>query len=181
MRCLSRSFAIETIKKAWRHGDHSSDNESLKALDHPASLFKTLKAMGIKVAICTSDCRSGTEEFLEHQNALSYVDMIVCGDDPDSVPKPDAHNALRICDVLGVAPDTAVMVGDTSADMEMGRAAKLGATVAVLTGVGDVEHLAPDADHVVPSISHVLDLVTSHKQRQYARNFYRKEVESLSI
>jgi phosphoglycolate phosphatase-like HAD superfamily hydrolase len=41
------------------------------------------------------------------------------------------------------------MVGDTVADMHMGRLAKLGTTVGVLSGVGDSHELGIHADHIV--------------------------------
>ena len=40
-----------------------------------------LKERGIKIAICTSDSREGTIEFLERMGLESMVDIIVCGDD----------------------------------------------------------------------------------------------------
>ena len=50
-------------------------------------------------------------------------------------------------------------MGDTLADIGMGVTAKLGATVGVLSGVGNVEHLDEGgADHIVPSIKHVLSI-----------------------
>merc|ERR1712136_516823 len=62
-----------------------------------------------------------------------YIDMIVCGDDKEGKPKPNPHNALYICDKLGVRPSDTIMVGDTPADTLMGQQAKLGLTVGVLT------------------------------------------------
>ena len=47
--------------------------------------------------------------------------MMVCGDDPQSRPKPDPHNAMWICDTLGVRPADTIMVGDTPADTLMGQ------------------------------------------------------------
>ncbi len=53
----------------------------------------------------------------------------------------------------------AVHVGDTIADIGMGRRANLGATVGVLSGVGGVDDLDPaGADHIVPSIKHILSI-----------------------
>ena len=40
-----------------------------------------LKERDIKIAICTSDSREGTIEFLERMGLESMVDIIVCGDD----------------------------------------------------------------------------------------------------
>ena len=51
----------------------------------------------IKIAICTSDSREGTFEFLEREDLSNLVDMVVCGDDPHGKPKPNPHNAHYIC------------------------------------------------------------------------------------
>ena len=98
-----------------------------------------LLTTGIKIAICTSDSREGTAEFLSALSLSGLVDMVLCGDDAASIAKPDPHNALHICAQLGVAPARAVMVGDTPADTIMGQAAHLGLTVGVLTG--QMKHL----------------------------------------
>lgn len=46
------------------------------------------------------------------------------------------------------------MVGDTLADMGMGKSAKLGATVGVLSGIGEHHELMPHADHLVSSMTY---------------------------
>ena len=61
--------------------------------------------------------------------------MVLCGDDKDSISKPNPHNALFICDKLGVSPEQTIMVGDTPADTIMGQTASLGLTVGVLSGI----------------------------------------------
>ena len=33
-----------------------------------------------------------------------YVDYVMCGDDMNSQPKPNPHNAIAICRALGVDP-----------------------------------------------------------------------------
>ena len=37
--------------------------------------------------------REGTQEFLERMSLTDLVDLVVCGDDPESISKPDPHNA----------------------------------------------------------------------------------------
>ncbi len=65
------------------------------------------------------------------------------------------------------------MVGDTLADMGMGRSAKLGQTVGVLSGVGSVKDLEPHADHLLPSIESLLPIVL--KKKKMAAEMSRKE------
>ena len=90
---------------------------------------------GVKIAICTSDSREGTHEFLTKLSLDPLVDMVLCGDDKDSISKPNPHNALFICDKLGVSPEQTIMVGDTPANTIMGQTASLGLTVGVLSGI----------------------------------------------
>ena len=57
-----------------------------------------------------------------HRRRLIHLHFIHClGGDEDTKPKPDPHNALKICRQLGVAPEDALMIGDTSADTEFGK------------------------------------------------------------
>lgn len=97
-----------------------------------------------------------------------YVDMVVCGDDPNTHPKPSPHNAWKICGYLGVDPKDAVMVGDTKADVGMGKAAKLGWTVGVLSGVGGTEELLPEAEYIITSVKDLLPIILPYKDwREY--------------
>ena len=156
---INETVAWNIIDKAWKEADMLAPKKDVQLLDNPRYLFKILKENGIKIAICTSDSRAGTLAFVNAMDAEDLIDLVVCGDDPQAVPKPAPQNAIEICRTLGVDPSRAVMVGDTHADMGMGKSAKLGATVAVLSGVGNVEHLDDSADHMIPSISHLLPLL----------------------
>lgn len=48
--------------------------------------------------------REGTLTALRSLGLEKYVDLVVCGDDSGSRPKPNPHNALAICRALGVDP-----------------------------------------------------------------------------
>ncbi|CAH1779258.1 unnamed protein product [Owenia fusiformis] len=154
---ISHEEARSTVQRVW-DGCEVQDSESLKSVGDVLPTFKKLKQYGIRIAVCTSDSRQGTMETLDKLGLMEYVDALVCGDDARSETKPSPQNAYTICDALNVDPSDTVMVGDTLADIGMGRSANLGATVAVLTGVCGPEELA-DADHVVPSAIHVLPIV----------------------
>jgi len=152
---FSKWEAEEVMKKTWKD---TPENLQIKMTGNLSSLFKQLKQKGMKIAICTSDSREGTVEFLTKLSLDPLVDMVLCGDDKDSISKPNPHNALFICDKLGVSPEQTIMVGDTPADTIMGQTASLGLTVGVLSGVGDNKDLA-DADLIVPDVGDVVGLV----------------------
>uniref|UniRef100_A0A1I7WTW3 Haloacid dehalogenase-like hydrolase domain-containing protein n=1 Tax=Heterorhabditis bacteriophora TaxID=37862 RepID=A0A1I7WTW3_HETBA len=131
---------------------------SLKEIHDLQDLFECLRQNNIKIAICTADNRASTETMLRWFGVEGLVDLVVCGDDPGSLPKPHPHNALLICKELNVAPESAIMVGDTLADLSMARAAGLGAAVGVLSGVGKHEHLSEHADILVHHVGDLLPM-----------------------
>ena len=59
---------------------------------------------------------------------------------------------LAFCAACDLAPERVLMVGDTRADLEMGRRAGCGLVVAVLTGGASAAALAPYADHVLRDV-----------------------------
>jgi len=160
---FSQWEAAEVLEKTWKD---TPENMQIKMTGNLRALFVRLKERDIKIAICTSDSREGTVEFLERMGLQSMVDIIVCGDDEVSKSKPDPHNAEYICSQLGVKCSEAIMVGDTPADTIMGQAANLGLTIGVLTGVGAHRDLV-DADIIVQDVTSVIDLISpleSHEE-----------------
>ncbi|GAB1602002.1 uncharacterized protein LOC115221581 isoform X1 [Argonauta hians] len=155
---FSAQRAQELADENLEFADHKS-SENLRSLADLQLLFNVLKQKKVKVAICTADSRKGTEELLEVLNLNKNVDLVVCGDDAVSEPKPSPHNALMICQKLGVDPSEAVMVGDTKVDVMMGKAANLGLSVGVLSGVGDKTDLQPSADHIIQNVQDLLPLI----------------------
>ena len=90
--------------------------------------------------------------------ALSVLDLADCfpfrlGGDDVTAPKPDPEAVLRLCDALQVAPAAVAVVGDGLNDLLMGRAAGVGLTIGVLSGVDTADTLAPLADLVVADLT----------------------------
>ena len=118
--------------------------------DLPA-LLRRLRKRVPQFAVATSDDRSPTERTLVSLGIAEEMATLACADDGfPNKPAPDP--VLRICERLGVDPGRTAVVGDSPADLRMGRAAGACRVIAVLTGVGDEATLAPLADVVLPSI-----------------------------
>ncbi|MCD6519497.1 MAG: HAD family hydrolase [Anaerolineae bacterium] len=116
-----------------------------------------LRDAGILLALATTDDRKPTERTLKKLGIAPLFATIVCGD--DGIPlKPAPDMAQEICQRLGIPPEEAMMVGDTTADLIMAREAGYRYTVGVTSGAHSAEMLAPYADWVVPNIHaiHVL-------------------------
>ena len=150
---LSEAATGRALETAW----HAPDPVGLaRPLVDLHALFGVLHDTGRLVAVATSDDREPTERTLEALGVVDQIDALVCAD--DGVPvKPAPGMVAHLCAALGVPASSAAVVGDAPADLQMARAAGAGLTVAVLTGVGDLDDLAPLADVVLGSVAELLE------------------------
>jgi pyrophosphatase PpaX len=102
-------------------------------LVHPmpgaADLLTALRARNLRLAVVTTRSKRSSIASLERSGLLGFLDVVVSGEDVTR-HKPDPEPLRLALSRLGVDPDRAVMVGDTPADVDAGRAAGV-ATVGV--------------------------------------------------
>jgi phosphoglycolate phosphatase len=145
---LSADAAEDALRVAW----HAPDPVQLaRPLADLRTLFARLRTSHRRIAIATSDDRSPTERTLAALGLVGRFDALVCADDGIAV-KPAPDMVAHLCATVGVRPRRTAVVGDSPADLEMGRAAGAGLVIGVLTGVGDHAALAPLADVIVDSV-----------------------------
>jgi phosphoglycolate phosphatase-like HAD superfamily hydrolase len=141
--------AAAAVAAAW----HAPDPV---ALAHPVTdlpkLLDGLRARVRTFAVATSDDRDPTERTLAALGIEDRFSELVCADDGIRT-KPSPDPVLHLCRSLGVPPERTAVVGDSPADLLMGRGAGAARSIAVLTGVGDREALEPYADAVIASIA----------------------------
>ncbi|HIQ39927.1 MAG TPA: HAD family hydrolase [Sulfurivirga caldicuralii] len=98
------------------------------------ALLQALKARGVKLAIATGKSRRGLDRILPQSGLAPYFD--VTRTPMEAASKPDPLMLEQILQETGVSLEQALMVGDTTFDMEMAR--NLGMDrVAVSFGVHD--------------------------------------------
>lgn len=110
-----------------------------------------LRDRGLRLGVATNDAEAAGKAQLASQDTLDLFDL-VCGFDSGFGAKPDPGMCLAFAQSTGIAPEALVMVGDSTHDMDAGRAAGF-TCVAVLTGVATRQDLAPHADAVLPDIA----------------------------
>lgn len=104
-------------------------------------LVQTLRDDGLKTAIVTTKGEQEAERLMRDLDIADLWDTIV-GDDDIRPTKPDPAPVIAACGRLGARPYQAVMIGDTSFDMDAGNAA--GAwTIGVSWGSGKDWGVAP--------------------------------------
>jgi phosphoglycolate phosphatase len=104
----------------------------------------TLRNQGMTLTVATSKFHSSAETLLRAAGIWEEFTLVI-GADQVTRPKPDAETALLLMQKLGVAADRTVVVGDTTHDLLMAKAAGVRA-IAVSYGVhaaADLRALAP--------------------------------------
>ena len=146
---LTGEDADRALDEAWRAPDPIG-------LAHPLTdlvgLFRRLRSHGRKIAVATTDDRDPTVRTIEALGVAGLVDAILCADDGVAV-KPAPDMVVHLCAQLAVDPSRTAVVGDSMADLEMGRRAGAARVIGVLTGVGAADQLGSIADLVLASIA----------------------------
>lgn len=107
---------------------HSYSEHYLAFEAEPSALFagvaealEGFRAQGYRMAVATGKSRHGLQRVLQGRGWLDYFDVTRCADETASKPNPlMLHEILAHCDV---APQRALMVGDSSFDLLMARSA----------------------------------------------------------
>lgn len=89
--------------------------------DGARNLVLSLREAGWGLGIATGKSRQGVEKFLDTHDFRDVFDVAYCADDGPG--KPDPHMLRLNITAVGTSPDFTVMIGDTSFDMAMARAA----------------------------------------------------------
>ena len=139
-----------------------SNETAREAPVHPiVPLEPVLDALRAKVllGIATNDSEAAARR---HMTALRVEDRfaIILGSDSGFGGKPAPGMCLAFAEQQGLDPAEVAMVGDSTHDLEAGRAAGM-VCVGVTSGFATRDDLAPHADHVFPDISHLPDWLSA--------------------
>ena len=94
----------------------------IELFDGVAEALDTMKRAGVTLLIASNNIRSVLERLTSRLNIAQYFDGIICADDVvNTKPAPDI--ALLALERYNVKGNEALVVGDSTYDMEMGRGA----------------------------------------------------------
>lgn len=98
-------------------------------------LLLELRAAGYLLAVATGKSRQGLDRVLDEIGLTNFFDITRCAD--ETVSKPDPLMLNEILAALSVFPAEAVMIGDTTFDLEMAERAGM-RRIAVAHGAHEV-------------------------------------------
>jgi phosphoglycolate phosphatase len=102
--------------------------------DGVIEMLSDLHARGVRLAVATGKARRGLDRVLDSTGLGRWFEATRCAD--EGFAKPHPGMLLTLMDMTGVEPHRAVMVGDTTHDLELAANAGVDA-VAVTYGAHD--------------------------------------------
>jgi haloacid dehalogenase superfamily, subfamily IA, variant 3 with third motif having DD or ED/haloacid dehalogenase superfamily, subfamily IA, variant 1 with third motif having Dx(3-4)D or Dx(3-4)E len=126
--------------------------------------LKALKALGVKLAIVTSKRRALAERGLKLIDIYDYMDVIVTPEDTEK-HKPQGEPAQKACELLGILPEEAIMVGDSHNDILCGRNAGCGTCLVEYTALPIEKLMTYKPDYVIEKIEDLVEVCKSSEKQ----------------
>jgi phosphoglycolate phosphatase len=134
------------------YASHPAD----KTMLYPGTreMLETLK--GLKMAIVTNKTEELSHKILKKFELDKYFDMVVAVDTM-AERKPSPVPVMHVLSAFHVAPEDAIIVGDSTIDIQTGKASFI-RTVAVTHGYGR-NGFQEEADFVINGLPELIDIV----------------------
>lgn len=134
----------EGLVLAYKEAFVSHDATPCPLFNGVEDLLSALKAKGATLAVATGKARRGLDRAWSQTETGHFFSASRCADDAQSKPSPDM--LLQILDELNISAHDAVMIGDTTYDMQMAKSIgmrRIGVSYGVHAQV-HLEALAPE-------------------------------------
>lgn len=126
--------SLHMARSAFAEADQLLGRKAKYTRLFPGSLaqLQALSSADIKVGILSADSTANVRDFVQYYHLEELVQWAIGADEGPS--KPDPTMFWAACEALGVAPASTLMVGDSTADLEMGRSAGAAGCIGVTWG-----------------------------------------------
>ncbi|WP_068615921.1 HAD family hydrolase [Paenibacillus tuaregi] len=116
-------------------------------------LLEKARELGIRLGVVTTDGSGNAREHLRAMSIEGYFGSII-GHDQVRRGKPAPDMVRLACRELGVLPEQCVVIGDSNADMQMGKSAKSALTIGYSQTADEGAYLT-DADVRITSYTQI--------------------------
>ena len=150
---------LEEMLVSFEEHYYANHHHHLTPYDGIAGLLKSLSDRGGKIAVVSLKPRRAGEREIDFTGLRSLVDLSVWGDDVGR-PKPQPDGVLRAMAELSGDPDSTRVIGDSPADIMMGRAAGTRTAAALWSGSNRERLLEERPDFVLEKPAALLTALT---------------------
>ncbi|MFP5265531.1 MAG: HAD family hydrolase [Blastocatellia bacterium] len=156
-----RRYSVEMLDEmlvSFEEHYYANHHHHLIPYDGIAELLGSLGGRGARVAVVSLKPRRAGEVELDITGLRPLVGLSVWGDDVER-PKPEPDGVLRAMSALGADPRSTLVIGDSPADIMMGRAAGTRTAAALWGGASPDRLLAESPDMVLNSPGDLLKVM----------------------
>ncbi|GEM_PF-1468542 len=144
------------VREAMNYANGKTTNSHMiKALPGASGCIKSLSTKGYRLAVVTTDDTEAAVKDLKVAGLEQYFDIILGCDRVDAC-KPAPDLVLEVCRQMDIKPAETAVIGDTPADMLMGKNAGVACRIGVTSGVGEKSDLLDPANLVLSSIKEMI-------------------------
>lgn len=111
---------LENLITAYRTYNAEHHDGMCEPFSGVMELLKALKDKGIKLGIVTSKRKDVAERGMKLGKVFDFMDVVISPELTEK-HKPEGEPAIKACEILGVDPSEALMVGDSSYDLLCGK------------------------------------------------------------
>jgi HAD superfamily hydrolase (TIGR01509 family) len=152
---------LEEMLVSFEEHYYTNHHHHLVAYAGVADVLGELSRRAARTAIVSLKPRRAGEIELDLTGLRSLIDVSVWGDDVERV-KPDPDGVLRAMRWLDVEARATLVIGDSPADMMMGRAAGARTAAALWSGAQPERLLAQSPDFAFDSPHRLLEMLSAN-------------------
>lgn len=150
-RCFGDEPVPQDAVETFRHHYQRVNGQAARVYPGVVEGLAALRSAGFALACITNKAKDFVPPLLEATELAVWFDQVICGDTLARA-KPDPLPLLHACHVFGIAPNEALMIGDSLNDVRAARAAGC-AVFCVPYGYAEGANVrAEDCDAIVPTL-----------------------------
>lgn len=149
---------VEEMVQVYREYNIRQHDEMVVAFPYVVEVIKELHHKGVKMGVVTTKQRSTVEMGLKLCDLSPYMQAVVTIQDIEN-PKPHPEPVLKAMALLGAIPESTLMVGDSSVDIEAAQRAGIDSAGVVWSLKGEEYLRAYSPTHMLQDMREILALV----------------------
>ena len=155
---MAPAEADELIQEYQRFQQSLDQSKYVTLCSHVHEALDLFKEKGYKLAVVTSKRHNGAYQNLEQFNLLPYFSAIITYEDT-AEHKPTGAPAKRALELLGIAPDEAIMVGDSNFDIQCGKDAGTKTAAVAYSAYGEDFLRAFEPDYFITDLLELANML----------------------
>ena len=151
---------LEEMLVSFEEHYYANHHHHLTPYEGIAELLESLGNRGARIAVVSLKPRRAGEREIDLTGLRAMIDLTVWGDDVER-PKPEPDGVIRAMKQLGADPYSTLVIGDSPADIMMGRAAGTRTAAAMWGGSSRELLLAASPDFTLEAPRDLLNAIAA--------------------